>query len=268
MTFSMFLEIAGMLFISIIAVLIPLYIGQYYGQSYNKQSAHNSHDSIGSVVSAVFGLLAFMLAFTFQIAANRYDARKTSLLTEVKDTRTTYLRAGLIPEPYRSQSKKYLVEYVNLRVEIVKDYSRVDIAMSKSQQILDSLWKYAEDLAAVDRSSEAYALYTTSINDMVDAYNERVTMVLVYRIPSVVMWVLAINMFLSMLVLGYQFGVSGKSNFKINLVLAFLFSLVILLIFVLDRPDRGFVQINQTPLLTLQKEMQNKQLQENRAIVP
>jgi hypothetical protein len=253
-----FFEIIGMFLIPLMVVLIPIFIGQRYG-IYRKKKSKDLQDSpVGTVVGAAFGLLAFMLAFTFQIAANRYDSRKQLLLDEVTNIRTTSLRAGLIPEPIRSEAKKLLVEYVDLRIDLSSDLLKLDSALLRSQQILDKLWNFAETLAAQDRSSEVYALFTSSINDLVDNYNQRITMTLEYRIPPLILWILFIIAFISMLTLGYQFGISGKGSFRINLLLAFIFSVVMFLILALDRPETGLAKINQKPMLTLQKQLHGK----------
>ena len=47
---------------------------------------------LGSVVSAMLGLLAFILAFTFGMASTRFDARKQLVLEESNSIGTTYLR--------------------------------------------------------------------------------------------------------------------------------------------------------------------------------
>jgi hypothetical protein len=257
MTFITYLKLAGMFAIPFLIVYVPILIGQYIGIQRIKKSPELQQNAIGSVVAAAFGLLAFMLAFTFQIASNRYDARKELLLEEVTNIRTAYLRAGLIPEPYRSETQKQLVEYVNIRIDLLKDPSKLGFVMSRSQQILSQLWNYTEALAMEDRSSEVYALYTTIINDLVINYNHRITMIFEYRIPAVINWVLAIIAFFSMLVLGYQFGISGKISFSVNLLLAFIFALVMFLILILDHPELGLSTVNQKPLFTLQQQLLN-----------
>src|SRR5690349_19436877 len=144
MTIPLFLQIAGMFFIPLLAVIVPLFIGQRYGSYQRRRKEQIQHTAIESVVATANALLAFMLAFTFQISANRYDARKELLMEEVKSIRTVYLRAGLIPEPYRSSTRKHLVEYVDLRVDLSKDRTKLDQVIARNRQILDSLWKYSE----------------------------------------------------------------------------------------------------------------------------
>ena len=260
MTTPSFFQVAALFLIPLLAVLVPVLIGQYYGIYRQKKSPDLKEFPVGAIVGAAVGLLGFMLAFTFQIAINRYEARKLLLLEEVTSTRTTYLRAGLVPEPYRSNTRQQLVEYVDLRVALTADYSKLNRAMSRSQQILDSLWSYTEVLAAQDRSSEAYALYTSSVNDMVDLYNQRVTTTLQYRIPVAVLWILFIVEFLSMLAFGYQFGITGKGSFSLNLLLATVFAVVMSLIFALDRPEIGLSRLNQKPMFTLQQQLHEKQM--------
>jgi hypothetical protein len=258
MTINHFFQVAFMFFIPLFIVLIPIYIGQRYGINRSKKPENVQPVTVGSAVAAAFALLAFMLAFTFQIATGRYEARKGLLLEEVTNIRTTYLRAGLIPEPFRSGTRKLLVEHVDLRVAVSKDFSKLDYGMNRSQQILDTLWNYAETLAQQDRSSEVYALFTTSVNDLVDNQNQRITMTLEYRIPVAILWVLIIITFISMLVIGYQFGISGKGDFRINLLLSLIFAVVMFLILALDRPETGLAKLNQKPMLTLQKQLQGK----------
>jgi len=258
MTSDKIFAIALMFLLPFIAVLVPILLGQFYGNYRKKKSEDVPHAPVGAVVGAAFGLLAFMLAITFQIAANRYDTRKQLLLEEVTNIRTGYLRAGLIPEPYRSGTKKFLVEYVDLRVDFANDPSKMDIALSRSQQILDSLWKYTETLAEQDRSSEVYALYTTSVNDMIDSYNQRIAVGLQYRIPPAVLFVLFVISFVSMLLLGYQFGISGKGNLKLIILLSVIFAIVMFLILALDQPEKGLATINQKPMVTLQQQLHSK----------
>jgi len=260
MPIEFIVEVALMFLIPLLCVLIFMYLGQYYGSFTRKKSPALQESVIGSVVGAVFGLLAFVLAFTFQIAASHFDSRKSMLLEEVTNIRTVYLRAGLIDEPICSGTRKILVDYVDQRVDLVEDFSKFSMVISNSQQMLDTLWSYAELLARRDRSSEVYALYTSSVNDLVDDFNQRVTLVVEYRIPDTVFYTLYLILFISMFVLGYQFGINGSSgSLWINLVVGIVFSVVLVLITALDRPEIGLARINQQPMYTLQVQLHAKQ---------
>jgi hypothetical protein len=250
-----FLMIAGLFLIPLIVVLVTIILGQFYGTWRKKKAVNMEPGSVGTVVATTFALLAFMMAFTFQIVSNRYDKRKELLLEEVTNIRTTYLRSGLLPEPFRSENKKLLLEYTDLRAELAHDITKANITISRSQEILDSLWDCAEILAQQDRSSEVYALFTSSVNDLVDNYNQRITMIFEYRIPVVVIWILLIITFFSMLTLGYHFGISGKGSIRMNLLISIVFAVVMFLILVLDRPETGLARPSQKPILTLHQQL-------------
>jgi hypothetical protein len=253
---DVFFPIAAMFIIPLIAVLIPIYIGQRYGIHRSKKIPETDTSPVGTIVSAALGLLAFLLAFTFQIAVNRYTDRKEMLINEVTTIRTAYLRSGLVPEPFRSETRKFLIEYTDLRVELAKDISSLDQAVVRSEQILDTLWNYSERIADQDRSSETYSLYISSVNDLVDKYNQRVTISLEYRIPVSVFYTLGVITFLSMFTLGYQIGLSGRGSFRLSVLLALIFAIIIFLILALDRPELGLTRLNQKPMLKLQQQLQ------------
>jgi hypothetical protein len=255
-----FFHIVKLFLVPLVIVLVPIFIGQYYGIYRSKKTPDLPRESVGAAVGAAFALLAFMLAFTFQIAADRYNTRKELLLNEVTNIRTTYLRAGLLSEPFRSDTKKLLVEYVDVRVDFAKDTTKLDEGLIRSEQILDTLWSYTETLAEQDRSSEVYALYTQSVNDLVDNFNQRITMTFEYRIPSVILWILFIIAIISMFTLGYQFGISGKESYMVNLLLGIVFAVVMFLILALDRPESGVARLNQKPVIALQKQLHDMQL--------
>jgi len=84
-------------------------------------------------------------------------------------------------------------------------------------------------------------------------------MLLEYRIPVAVFYALYVILIFSMFVLGYQFGISGKGSFRINVLMAIVFAVVMFLITVLDRPEMGIAKINQKPLFTLQIQLHGKQ---------
>ena len=249
------LVLAGIFITPFLAVLIPIYIGRQYGKYRSRKLDELQHTPVGTVVGAAFGLLAFMLAFTFQIVSDRFEARKALLLEEITDIRTAFLRSGLLKEPMRTESRKLLVEYADLRADLSKDITRLDSVISRSHQIVGTLWNYSETLAEEDRSSEVYAMYTTSVNDLVDVLNQRLTMTFEYRIPALILWILFIITFFSMLTLGYQFGISGKGSFVINFFLAIIFAAVMFLIVALDRPETGIIRLNQKPIFSLQVQL-------------
>src|SRR6516162_6587649 len=78
-------------------------IGFRAGQWRRKRRDHEHEVGVRSMVQIMAGLLTFMLAFTFWIAASHFDAARQALLNEASAIKTTYLRADFLPEPKRTE---------------------------------------------------------------------------------------------------------------------------------------------------------------------
>ena len=246
--------------LTVVVVLLSIRIGTLMGSRRRRKPDHETEASLGAIVGATLGLLAFMLAFTFGIAAERLQTRMQLLLDEVNAIGTTYLRADLLMEPHRSEIRKLLREYVDIRANLAKEdpsrlMERLNEVISHSEAMQDQMWSHAVAIAKADRSSEIDALFISSLNEMIDLHNSRVT-VAMYRIPAILWNVLYFITIFSMVTVGYQAGLSGKSSLKISLVLALTFATVLLLIADLDRATEGSLRVSQLPMLELQKKMQ------------
>jgi hypothetical protein len=249
----------GVFLLTIAVVLLSIGFGTFLGSRRRRQPDHEAESSLGTIIGATLGLLAFMLAFTFGIAAGRLQTRMQLLLDEVNAIGTTYLRAGLLLEPHRSEIQKLLREYVDIRANLAKESilqqtKKLQEALSRSETLHDQMWSHAVAMAGADRNSEIDALFISSLNEMIDLHNSRVTVVQ-YRIPMAIWYALYLITILSMVAVGYQAGLSGKSSLKAGIVLALTFSVVILLIADLDRAT-GSLRVSQQPMLEFQKKLQ------------
>ena len=247
-----------MFLLPLCAIIVPIWLGQRYGLYIKKTKREIGEAPLESMVGATLGLFAFMLAFIFQLVGSRYEKRKELLLSEVSDIRTSYLYAGLIPEPLRSSSRNLIRDYVDIRVEFSRDRNKLQEVRVRSEKILDSLWHYSEILAEQDRSSEAYSLFTASISSLAALFHERLTVGLITRLPVVILYILTLVGFFSMLTLGYQFGTAGGVRKLVIIVLGVTFSVVMWLIFALDRPEAGLISVNWKPMIMLQEELHQR----------
>ncbi|OHB45749.1 MAG: hypothetical protein A2178_01005 [Planctomycetes bacterium GWC2_49_10] len=250
----------GVFGLTAFAVFVAICIGTFLGLRRRRKPDYEGEASLGTIISATLGLVAFMLAFTFGITAERFQARRQLLLNEVNAIGTTYLRAGLLLEPHQSQVCKLLREYVDVRVNLArtsphKQQSMLKDVIARSETLQDQMWSHAVLLARADRSSEIDALFINSLNEMIDLQTSRLT-VLSYRIPPAIWYSLYFITILSMVTVGYQVGLSGKSVLKLGVVLALTFSAVVFLISDLDRAGEGSLRVSQQPMFELQKKMQ------------
>ena len=160
----------GVFLLSFATVMGSISLGLRLGAHRRRRVGESGGEGVGvgSVVASVLGLLAFLLAFTFGLAANRYDARRQLLLTDVNAIRRAAQRAELLPEPHASEVRALLERYVDRRAGIGPETTRADIVerMVESERLQADLWKHAHALRDAGYDTDIGALFIESVNDM------------------------------------------------------------------------------------------------------
>ena len=100
------LPLWGVFLAVLVLVLAAIEGGYRLGNYRHRQSGGEKEAPVGAMVGATLGLLAFMLAFTFGMAAERFDTRKQLVLDEANAIGTTYLRTAMLPERMASRSTR------------------------------------------------------------------------------------------------------------------------------------------------------------------
>src|SRR5271169_1628111 len=113
-----------MLIASPLLLLIVVYVGSLaiseigfrIGRPLRARTDEPARGLEGAVQAAALGLLALLLGFSFSLVASRYDARREVIVHEANAIGTAYLRAQLLPEPQRSESREIFHRYVAERI--------------------------------------------------------------------------------------------------------------------------------------------------------
>jgi hypothetical protein len=218
------------------------------------RAANEKEAPVGSIVGAVLGLVAFMLAITFGNAASHFDSRKQLVLAEANAIGTTYLRAGLLPESQRAEIRSLLREYVAVRIKAPR-VETVEHAVAESEELQDRLWLKAAALSANNPGAITYGLLIQSLNELIDLHAKRVTIGLRSRIPGHIWATLYFVTVVSMSALGYHIGLTRTRSPFAVIALTLAFSAVILVIADLDRSQKGLITVSQQALVDLQTKI-------------
>lgn len=212
--------------------------------------------SIGTAVGAMLGLLAFMLGFTFSITAARYSDRKQLIIDHANAINTCYLYTSLIPEEQKLETRKLLQEYIASLLQF-EGQPDVEKLISRQAAIHLLLWQQPVSLVQENIDSELRSLFTTSVNEVINLYNERKGVALIFQIPDVLWSSLFILFALSMFSIGYQTGTYSIRRILDLPLLAAAFALVIVMIADMDTiiGTRRF-EISQQPLTEVYNMMQ------------
>ena len=251
------IPILGVFFGFVILSLAAFEIGFQLGQWRKTRNPDEAEGASGTLVGALLGLLAFLLAVTMGIAADRFDARRGLVLTEATTINTAYLRAGYLPEPYQIEIRNLLREYVPLR--IVPEGQRAGelaASVARSSEIHDELWAITEEVAIELEATDITALYVESVNDIITVSAQRVTAGIYARVPDTVLVFLLILAFGSIGMVGYGAGQAGKRSIVTATIMIVALGATLTLVVDLDRPREGFLQVSQRPLIELQQRLE------------
>lgn len=228
-------------------------IGFRLGRRNFSRQDKEASSSVGPMVGGLLGMLGFVLAFTFSMAASQYDLRKHNMLDEANTIGTAYLRADLIPEPVASEVRALLREYVDVRLAGAANID-VPAQLRRSTEIHEELWPKVAGLAVASPSTNT-SLAVQATNDLIDMHEKRVTGALHNRIPSSIWTALLAITALTMLTMGLQVGLSGKRRLGALAPLMLAFAVLVTLVVDLDRPRGGLITVGQQAMIDLQASM-------------
>lgn len=240
--------------IATVVGLLALEGGYRFGRWRHARQSEEKEAPVAAMVASLLGLLAFMLAFTFGMAAARFDARRTAVLEEANSIGTTYLRTRLLPEPERTETADLLRKYTELRVQYIVS-GRVSELMTRSEEFHGQLW--LRGVAAAEKvPTPITGLFLQSLNETIDMHAKRVFVSLRSRLPVTIWGALFSLMLLGMGSVGYQAGLSATRRSPEMPILTLAFAGILFLIVDLDRAHEGLLRVSQQPLIDTLKTMQ------------
>jgi hypothetical protein len=237
-----------------VVALVVFEIGYRVGVWWQRRTPDHKEGPTGMLVGSILALLAFLLAVTMGMAADRFDTRRALVLTEANAIGTTYLRAGYLPEPYATNARRLLRVYVPLRVNSA-DAATFGANQVASGKVLELLWADVEAMAPTEGDSPIFALYVETLNETIDLENARGVAVLYARVPETVLLMLLLGEVLTMGVVGYSAGLAGSRGVLSAVVLVIVLGAVLTLVVDLDRPRDGFLTVNQQPMIDLAEQI-------------
>lgn len=238
--------IAVLLLVGMIAVME---VGRAAGR--RGLAAEPVKDHANSVQASLLGLLALLLGFTFSLALNRFDDRSEAVVTEANALGTAYLRTGLLTEERGQQARVLLQSYGETRLRAgrvsASDNDARHALQQEAQGTADRLW-----LVATEENREnpgpAAVSFAAALNDTFDAFSAR-DAAIDRHVPELVLFLLFGTFLLLSAVMGYSATIAGVRPGLPVYSLMILIVVLVFLIIDLDRPRRGLIAIDQSPLI-------------------
>ncbi len=246
-TWELWLIIAGIVFGFVV-------VGYAAGRVLRTQET--LREPVGIVQGAFFALVGLILAFGLTLALGRYDSRRAAGVDDANTIGTTYLRAETLAEPVRSRSLPLLRQYTDASLSLsvaVPTTARFAAAVAQEDALQRRLWSLAGDALIAAPQDSAPRLYVETLNEMIDQQTVRIA-ALNNRIPTAVLALEVFGAAFAFGLLAFYTALHGRGATTVVLAGA-LVTVLLLVIFDLDRPTRGLIRVPDTPLVALRSEM-------------
>jgi hypothetical protein len=240
----------------LVACLAAFEVGFWLGRRKDQTvEGADGGDEIGrALTGSMLALLAFLLAVTMGFAADRFDSRRGNVLEEANTIYTVYLQAGYLPEPYRTDIRGLLREYVPLRI-VPEGGGDIAASVEESERIQNELWAQAELVATNLEQTDLIAMFVGSVNDLIEIAQVRLTAGVYARVPDSVILFLLILAVLGVGMVGYGAGLAGRRPIVISALMILALSTTLILVIDLDRPREGLLQVSQRPMIEVEAKI-------------
>jgi hypothetical protein len=245
---------------SVILLVAFIEIGIKLGSDIKGKTVKAQTAQVRAIMGASLGLLAFMLAFSFSMAQRHFEVRTQSFMLEVSAISSAYRGADLLDDATRPVARSLLQQFVAIRMEMMQmkgssEMSKMFDMVKDSERLHDKLWSLAESSMEDSENSESTGIFSQSVLAMINAQDARLQAVLFNRISPVIWFTLFVMALMSMIIMGYQAGLTGARSGIATWTLAVTFSVVMALVMDLDRPNQSLFSMNQQLMVDLHNRM-------------
>ena len=205
--------------------------GLWLGRRHQGETTH-LESQLGAVLGGILGLLALLLAFTFGMAADRFDARKRLVVEEANALGTLHLRADLVSEPGRTRLRSLIAQYVAADVDFYNagvTPERLEEVEQRISRLHRALWDEGVKAVSPEPRSVLNGLLIQSLNDVIDHHEMRRAAV-ENRVPSPVLALLAALAAVGCGLLGFAGGLGPRRDWPPVLIAGLVVVLVVMMI--------------------------------------
>ncbi|HZI23656.1 MAG TPA: hypothetical protein VFD46_01180, partial [Chryseolinea sp.] len=199
---------------------------------------------VNSLLGALFGLWAFMLAFTFNQSGIRYETVRAMIVDEGNVLRNTILRADFFPDSVRDGYRADLRKYVEERIAYY-DYDADEVKFKKNREELTmtatALWTRTVEQSKKSEVSAPANNMANSLTNLFDIGIKREAL-LSAGIPMPINILLIVLALAISLVGGFTTPTIKRKEWIVVCVFAFLASSILYITIDLARPMEGLIK--------------------------
>ena len=210
----------------------------------------------GASLAGILTLTGFLIAFTFSLAGSHFDSRRQLVIDHANAIGGAYFGTDLLQEPYRSNLRETLIEYVELqarRDDFEQDQDSFDEFVAEAEALHLAILQDGNAAANADPTS-VVATFVITMNNLIDVHGVR-TDLRWNRIPPAVFIALVILSVLGTFLVGYIRGVNSRPAVMATTLAVLTYAIVFTMVIDLDRHTRGIFSVSQQPIIELRDSL-------------
>lgn len=234
----------------VVAAEIGLWMGR---RAATRQGATNTR--IDDATAALFGLL---LAFTFGAATARYDKRLWLMVEEATAIGDLAGVAAVIAEPERSELKKELVEYIDVRIAtslVGGDLARDAQLVEQARQLQEAMTATATRAVRSNNTPSVHTALVMKLSETTTSFEKR-RAALDDHVPPTILVMLLVTAAIGAFSLGRVQGVTHSRQPVPMAIFILLVGLAVYTTLDLDEARKGTVRVPVTALESVRASLQ------------
>ncbi len=243
--------------LGVLALMLAVELGYRSGARHAADMDDPGRTVQTTIETAIVGVLALLLGFTFSMAMTRYETRRRLVIDESNAIGTAALRARMLPAPHATAAHALLLRYVDARIAFGRatgDSARQRALAMVTDRLQEHLWAHAAGAAALDSRSVPTGLFISALNDVIDLRAKRIFEIAAH-VPKSIIRVLIFVALVSCALLGKICGLARRRQLVATTLVAMVVTAVTVLIIDLDRPEGGLIQVSQQCLIDLRASL-------------
>lgn len=233
--------------LGVFAVLIfgSTWVGLAWGRRVPEER-HPERDHLGTLQSALLGLLALLLGFAFSGAMSRLGTRQDALAREAASIEAAYAATSLMPSG--DEARGLIRGFAQTRLALFNAHEA-----AKEAELVGTLHGQLKTLTRVTIASAQASpglgqLFLPSMESIRQEFSAR-NAIAKRHLPAEFLVVMLACSCVAMGTIAFGVGIAKRRSVGSLMALAFLVTTTLFLTMDFDRPKRGMIRLDPTPLV-------------------
>lgn len=225
--------------------LAMLELGRQFGVRRMAVDPDGVKGGMGTIDTAIFGLLGLLIAFTFSGAASRFDLRRTMIIDEANAIGTAWLRLDLLPQAAQAPLREKFRQYTETRLTIfrkIPEFTTVNAEMARASSLQNDIWALALPACRDSGTPTTSMLLLPALNEMFDVATSRTYGVRMHP-PFFVYLVLGLLLLTSAMLAGYSMATGKIRDWFHGVIFVLIMTIAVYLIVDFEYPRVGLIRL-------------------------